>query len=454
MSPFCYAQKGGGTALIKAINKGKISVPSRINPRVTDPRLSTASFSLGPNIISPVISARPQTLLQKSIDRAVFLQLETIPHPLIGHLKFFSASLNIQRTLNQVWRDISLSPSWNFREVAEKKLKEYPSWLKENESLLDVLTLEQYMLKNQGKWPRNFKDGQTAVLAKNIAVALYSPYQNYLVSLRKVATNIPTIQETVTKSEKFIAEYKRVPGVVWLLSETDEDLPVISAEEKMLGSDLQFIVQTDIINSETTGTASTARLRDWWNCYSDIYFASGIPEVSTDGKANIPVFTTAEWQHKLYRWVHNQPVSALLYPARSYKELVIAHEQQFNQALKQNVIASQVLEFWNKEIQEKAEEAYPFDQWIFMEKEEALLNAAQQVRSVKMPQLSHEEWDQYATNWVEQKNLTLVKLKEISSIPFKELSSKNRANLIIGNIYYHHIYPEEYIAKLREANEL
>ena len=441
-----YAQLGPKMGRMGTTALKKTAVPKLVNSRI--PRITGTAVSAKPvwSMISTntVLSAPSRAVrLEDKLDLHITGYVAAHEQPLIMNTQLLQEAISVtsssKRTLlrtlmNQTWNELLKSTDWNYREALEAKLSKHNLSFDVQDTILDVLTLEQYIL-HKGKWPRNMEDSRESALSKKISAALLTNYKEYVVDLRRQASNIPTVQQTITQAEKFIKTYKRVPGTVYLLSTNVESLPGISAEEKLLGEDVQFLVETDIAVSQGQENASLARLRDLWNCYADIYFASGIPETSSDGNPNIPVLSTAQWQNKLNRWTYSQPVRAILYPARPYQYFVVAHQKRG----------------------ESEGQAADFGNWNQIEKEEALLAAAQ-ILNIQTPTLTKEQWDESLDNWIEGMDVPRYEITTEGDNPvvkkFKELDPLEQLEVVFGHIYHLKQYPEEFAKELREKGEL
>lgn len=441
-----YAQLGPKMGRVGTVALKKTTVPKLVNARV--PRVTGTTVSAKPlwSMISTntVISAPARAVrLEDKLDLYITSYIAANEQPLIMNTQLLqeatsttsSSKVTLLRTLmNQTWSELLKSTDWNYREALEAKLSKHHLSFDVQDTILDVLTLEQYIL-HKGKWPRNMEDPQEMALSKNISAALLTNYKDYVVALRKRVNNVPTADQTISQAEKFVSTRKRIPGVVYLQSQNTDDLPFVSAEEKLLGQDLHFLVETNIASSLGQENASLARLRDWWDCYADIYFASGIPEFSSEGKPNIPVLSTAQWQSKLDRWTYSQPVRAVLYPTRPYQYFVTAHQKKG----------------------ESEEQAADFGNWNQMEKEEALLAAAQ-ILKIKAPILTKEQWDASLANWIEAMDIPRYEITTEGDHPivktFKELDPFEQLEVVFGNIYHLQKYPEQFAKELREKGEL
>ncbi|MBR2081486.1 MAG: hypothetical protein IJ876_00490 [Elusimicrobiaceae bacterium] len=383
-----------------------------------------------------------------------------------------SEQQNFRYLLEESYRDVLLTPGeWNLRKIVEQKVVRNHLTLLDEALFLDVMSLEFYMHKHRNEWPLMGTDPEIDKLNKHLVQALWDDnLSGIVVALRRQATNIPAISTTVQRTETFIKKHKRMPGLVYL--HTPEYTGIsITADEKNLGMDMQFLAVTNLAEKEKFSSASLAKLIDQWECYYVIALDSGIPERDADGTANIPVYTKAQWQKRLERWVHSDPVMALLRDPRSYSELLQAHNNVWEEQLasaKQQASAEQVNQWWEL-MRPVRETSLQFSQWNDFERSEALINAARSLE-LEMPVLTHAEWDAELQQWIETmgipRNIILENSEtdeiEVDELiegtvkikPFKEMDLLEKREEVFGQIYYNHIYPEEFIARLREAGEL
>ena len=135
---------------------------------------------------------------------------------------------------------------------------------------------------------------------------------------------------------------------------------------------------------------------------------------------------------------------------------------------KQQASAEQVNQWWEL-MRPVRETSLQFSQWNDFERSEALINAARSLE-LEMPVLTHAEWDAELQQWIETmgipRNIILENSEtdeiEVDELiegtvkikPFKEMDLLEKREEVFGQIYYNHIYPEEFIARLREAGEL
>lgn len=424
------------------------------------------------------------TALQKNIERNIVksdlerIQTQPLLVPLHVNLSVLSKTVplpeqqSFQDILENAYREILAHPSeWNLRKQVELLANQKHIALLEEPLFLDVMSLELYMLKNYNAWPQMNGDPAIDELNKNIMQALWDDtLYPVIVNLRSNATNVPNISATVTETESFIKKYKRMPGVVYLNLDSYEDISP-SIQEKNLGVDMQFLAVTNLGNDAKLSHASLAKLIDQWECYYVIALESGIPEREADGVANIPVYTKAQWQSRLMRWVYSNPIQALMHEPRSYEEILQRRQTVWNSQLanaRKQASEEQVMQWWEL-MRPERESDLRFSKWNDFERSEALLYAAKSL-DLQMPQLSHAEWDAYLQQWIERIGIPRSVILEGSvddEIPvdalingeikiksFKEMEPLEKEEEILGQLYYNHIYPEEYIARLREANEL
>ena len=360
---------------------------------------------------------------------------------------------------------------WNLRKTIEQKVAKNHLTLSNNALFLDVMSLELYMLKHQYKWPRIGEDPEIELLNKRILQALWDDkLYPAVLALRRQAGNIPSIQAVVKGTEAFIKQHKRMPGLVYL-NTADYTGPELTVHEKNLGVDMQFLSVTNLGNNAKLFNAPLAKLIDQWECYYVIALEGGIPEREADGVANIPVYTKAQWQSKLMRWVYTSPIWALLHEPRSYEEILQSRQAIWNTQLanaRKQVSEEQVIQWWEL-MRPEREAELRFNKWNDDERNDALLFAAKAL-NLQMPQLTHAEWDEYLQQWIDAMGIprsVILEGSDEDEIPvdalingeikiksFKEMTPLEKREEILGQLYYHHIYPEEYIAKLREANEL
>ncbi len=377
-----------------------------------------------------------------------------------------------RRLLEESYQDMLFTTGeWNLRKVMEQKVDRNHLTLSDEALFLDVMSLELYMNQHHNEWPLMGTDPEIDKLNKQLAQALWDDkLSGIVVALRRQATNIPAVSTVVQRTEAFIKKNKRMPGLVYL--NTPEYTGIsITADEKNLGMDMQFLAVTNLGENEKNLNAALAKLIDQWECYYGKALDSGTPERNADGTANIPVYTKAQWQKRLGRWVHSDPVMALLREPRSYLELLQAHNNVWEEQLtsaKQQALPEQVNQWWEL-MRPVRETSLQFSQWNDFERSEALINAARSLE-LEMPVLTHTEWDAELQQWIETmgipRNIILENSEtdeiEVDELidgtvkikPFKEMDLLEKREEVFGQIYYNHIYPEEFIARLREAGEL
>lgn len=147
--------------------------------------------------------------------------------------------------------------------------------------MLDVFSLEQFMLKNGGDFPLTFaqaaaQDGMgaqmTSFLVKRylLGVTGIVQVQEYLWNLYAKAPNARSMEEIVSDVEAFVAKNNRLPGIVYFAG-SDQVAPVMrsamhmSPEELALGTEMLLVTHVADWGWMTLPEGLSPRIRALYN---------------------------------------------------------------------------------------------------------------------------------------------------------------------------------------------
>ena len=196
----------------------------------------------------------------------------TVGHPLTALLPsayLYEKGVDLGKVteylLNESLDNVATDPlAWDVRKeihrLCQSALGFTPEFLYTNSTvndMLDVLSFEQFMLKNEGKFPLTFaqtaaEDGMgeqmTAFLMNRYLLTGEKTMQiaDYLWNLYVKAPNGRPVEEIISDVENFVAQQNRLPGVVFFAS-SEQVAPVIrsamsmSPEEIALGTEMLLV---------------------------------------------------------------------------------------------------------------------------------------------------------------------------------------------------------------------
>ena len=260
--PSVYAQgkrKNITQAVEAAVSKRAVKVKAPKTPRV--PKVSSVR-PVASVVGSPVVSPGRVEVKKFAVEG----------HPLTRLLPTVYLYENGQDygkiteyLINEAMDRVAADPAaWDVRkethQLFQNTLGSVPKFLYTEDAvndMLDVFSLEQFMMKNGGDFPLSFgqvaaEDGigeqMSAFLAKRYVLEGYCTMQvrEYLWDLYAKAPNARSMEEIVRDVEAFVATHNRLPGIVFLVG-SERVAPVMRSamnmtpQEITLGTEMVFV---------------------------------------------------------------------------------------------------------------------------------------------------------------------------------------------------------------------